>query len=175
MQLQPEQAPDVFFAWKAVCYYQARFAELLKPLQTMFKWVGHDQLCFPADHPSLTNDEYENFQRKRNALREKMREGYISAHKVLNAYEHSYVEFVDNDRPQSFITFFEKSENSYLLLANHVSIATHSLNLWKWYVKQYSPEMVRKPFMELFEGLDTLYGVNHASGQVSAIGNRYAS
>ena len=141
----------------------------------MFKWVRHDQLCFPADHPSLTNDEYENIQRKRNALREKMREGYISAHKVLNAYEHSYVEFVDNDRPQSFITFFEKSENSYLLLANHVSIATHSLNLWKWYVKQYSPEMVRKPFMELFEGLNTLYGVNHAPEPISVIGDRYAS
>ena len=42
-------------------------------------------------------------------------------------------------------------------------------------MKQYSAEMVRKPFMELFEGLNTLYGVNLASGQVSAIGDRYAS
>ena len=175
MQLQPEQAPDVFFAWKAVCYYQVRFAELLKPLQTMFKWVGHGQLCFPADHPSLTNEEYENIQRKRDLLRQKMRDGYISTQKVLNAYEHSYVEFVNNDRPQAFISFLEKSENSYLLLAKHVSIATHSLNLWKWYVKQYNAEMVRKPFMELFEGLNTLYGVNHTPEHVSAQGNRYAS
>lgn len=171
MQLEPARAPDVFFAWKAVCYYQVRFAELLRPLKTMFKWVGHDDLCFPVDHVSLSNEEFKSLQRRRDTLREKMREGYIGAHKVLNAYEHSYNEFVNNDRPQSFISFLEKSENSYLLLANHVSIATHSLNLWKWYVKQYSPEMVKVPFKELFEGLSTLYGTDNPTANV----DRYAS
>ena len=175
MQLEPARAPDVFFAWKAVCYYQVRFAELLKPLKTMFKWAGHDDLCFPVDHVSLSNDEYKGIQRKRETLRQKMREGYIGAHKVLNAYEHSYNEFVNNDRPQSFISFLEESENSYLLLANHVSIATHSLNLWKWYVKQYSPEMVKVPFKELFEGLNTLYGTGNAPDNAAANTKRYAS
>lgn len=47
MQLEPERAPEIFFAWKAVCYYQVRFSGLLEALKTMFQWAGHSQLCFP--------------------------------------------------------------------------------------------------------------------------------
>ncbi|MDD9928490.1 MAG: hypothetical protein OXR03_21905, partial [Rhodospirillaceae bacterium] len=135
MQLEPERAPEIFFAWKAVCYYQVRFSGLLEALKTMFQWAGHNQLCFPIDHVTLSKEEVRNIEEKRTLLREKMREGYVNAHKVLSQYEHSYNEFVENDRPQTFMSFLENAENSYLLLANHVSVATHSVNLWKWYVE----------------------------------------
>ncbi len=159
MQLEPERAPEIFFAWKAVCYYQVRFGDLLDALKTMFQWAGHNQLCFPLDHVTMSGEEIRAIEEKRAILRQKMRDGYINAHKVLSAYEHSYNEFVENDRPQTFMSFLENAENSYLLLANHVSIATHSVNLWKWYVEQYGPEMRRGQFSELFEGLVKLYGV----------------
>lgn len=159
MQLEPERAPEIFFAWKAVCYYQVRFSGLLEALKTMFKWVGHNQLCFPVDHVSLSADEIRNIKEKRSQLRQKMRDGYVNAHKVLSQYEHSYNEFVENDRPQTFMSFLENAEDSYLLLANHVSVATHSVNLWKWYVEQYGGEMRKTQFFELFEGLTMLYGV----------------
>lgn len=168
MQIKPERAPEIFFAWKAVCYYQVRFADLLEPLKIMFQWVGHNQLCFPVDFVSLSDQEQQQIVEKRGILRQRMREGYINANKVLSEYERSYDEFVDNDRPQTFMSFLENAENSYLLLADHVSIATHSVNLWKWYVEQYGPEMRQLQFSELFEGLNTLYGVEkgpaHASG-----------
>lgn len=159
MQLEPERAPEIFFAWKAVCYYQVRFGDLLEALKTMFQWVGHSQLCFPVDHVNLSDEEKQTIKDKRGILRERMREGYIGAHKVLSEYEHSYNEFVDNDRPQTFMSFLENAENSYLLLANHVSIATHSINLWKRYVEQYGAELRSGQFKELFEGLNSLYGV----------------
>lgn len=159
MQLEPERAPEIFFAWKAVCYYQVRFSSLLEPLKTMFQWAGHNQLCFPVDHVSLSKEEVRNIEEKRTILRQKMREGYVNAHKVLSQYEHSYNEFVENDRPQTFMSFLENAENSYLLLANHVSVATHSVNLWKWYVEQYGAELRKVQFAELFEGLTMLYGV----------------
>ena len=60
------------------------------------------------------------------------------------------------------MSFLENAENSYLLLANHVSIATHSVNLWKWYVEQYGGELRHVPFMELFDGLTTLHGVERS-------------
>ncbi len=164
MQLEPERAPEIFFAWKAVCYYQVRFSGLLEPLKTMFQWTGHNQLCFPVDHVSLSNDEIRNIEDKRNQLRQKMRDGYVNAHKVLSQYEHSYNEFVENDRPQTFMSFLENAENSYLLLANHVSVATHSVNLWKWYIEQYGGEMRKTQFSELFEGLTMLYGVESTPG-----------
>jgi hypothetical protein len=165
MQIAPERAPEIFFAWKAVCYYQVRFADLLEALKTMFQWAGHNQLCFPVDHVNLSDREIKTIEEKRSALRQKMRDGYVNAHKVLSAYEHSYNEFVANDRPQTFMSFLENAENSYLLLANHVSVATHSINLWKWYVEQYGPEMRNAQFNELFEGLNMLYGVEQATAK----------
>lgn len=162
MQLAPERAPEIFFAWKAVCYYQVRFEELLEPMKVMFQWVGHNDLCFPVDFVTLSPDEQKRIREKRAQLRKKMREGYIKAMEVLNAYEHSYNEFVSNDRPQTFMSFLENAENSYLLLANHVSIANHSVNLWKWYVEQHGPEMRRVQFGELFEGLNMMYGVERS-------------
>ena len=38
-------------------------------------------------------------------------------------------------------------------------MATHSLNLWRWYVKQYGKVMRSEQFFKLFEGLTMLYGV----------------
>ncbi len=37
MQIQPENAPEVFFAWKAVCYYQVRFNDMLSSLKALFQ------------------------------------------------------------------------------------------------------------------------------------------
>ena len=42
MQIQPENAPEVFFAWKAVCYYQVRYNDMLNSLKALFQWVGHN-------------------------------------------------------------------------------------------------------------------------------------
>ena len=88
-----------------------------------------------------------------------MRDGYIAANKVIAEYEESYNKFVDEDKPNLFMNFLDNSENSYLSLASHVSVATHSLNLWSWYIKQYGKVLRNEQFTELFDGLVMLYGV----------------
>ncbi len=159
MQIPPEKAPEVFFAWKAVCYYQVRFNDMQDNLKALYQWVGHNELCFPVNHVSLLPEEQRKIKDRRASLREKMREGYIAAHKVIGEYESSYNKFVDEDKPNMFMNFLENSENSYLSLASHVSVATHSLNLWRWYVKQHSQVMRHEHFLELFDGLVMLFGV----------------
>ena len=160
MQIEARRAPEVFFAWKAVCYYQVRFDEIIEALKTMFQWVGHNRLCYPSDFISVPKTELKGIEEKRDRLRRRMRDGYVNAHKVLNAYELSYRKFVEQDLPQTFMSFLENAENSYLLLANHVSVATHSVNLWKRYVEQYGGELRYTQFMEVFDGLNALYGVD---------------
>ena len=159
MQIPPEKAPEVFFAWKAVCYYQVRFGEILDELKTLFQWVGHNQLCFPIDFISLPPEEQQRIKARRELLREKMREGYIAANQVINEYEHSYNQFVVEDKPRMFMSFLGNAENSYRGLAAHVSVATHCVNMWKWYVEQHGAEMRHVQFIELFDGLTSLYGV----------------
>ena len=159
MQIATEKAPEVFFAWKAVCYYEVRFDMLQEELRALFQWVGHNQLCYPVNHIILTPEKQHKIKGRRNSLRENMREGYISARQVIDEYERSYDHFVLEDKPQMFLSFLENAENSYLGLAARVSVATHSVNLWKWYVEQYGQVMVHDQFIELFDGLLMLYGV----------------
>ena len=159
MQISPEKAPEVFFAWKAVCYYQVRFNDMLGSLKAMFQWVGHNQLCFPVNHVGLLPEETRKIESRRDSLRQKMRDGYVGAQKVIAEYEDSYNKFLDEDKPNLFMNFLDNSENSDLSLASHVSVATHSLNLWRWYVKQYGQVMRNEQFSELFEGLVMLHGV----------------
>ncbi len=159
MQIQPENAHEVFFALKAVCYYQVRFNDMLNSLKAMFQWVGHNKLCYPMNHLGLLPDEKRKIESRREGLRQKMRDGYIAANKVIAEYEESYNKFVDEDKPNLFMNFLDNSENSYLSLASHVSVATHSLNLWSWYIKQYGKVLRNEQFTELFDGLVMLYGV----------------
>jgi hypothetical protein len=159
MQIAPEMAPSVFFAWKAVCYYQVRFNELIGELKKVFQWVGSDETCFPIDPMRLLPEEQRKIRMRRAALRTKMRNGYIAANAVLNLYDKSYDTFVDEDKPQKFIDFLGNAEKSYLSLAAHVSVATHAVNLWNLYVKQHGARMRYEQFIELFEGMNMLYGV----------------
>lgn len=159
MRIAPEKAPEIFFAWKAVCYYQVRFNELNDALKKVFQWVGNDTICFPTDYVRLAPEEQRKIRMRRGSLREKMREGYIAANAVLREYDDSYDLFVKADKPQKFISFLENAEKSYLGLAAHVSVASHAVNLSEWYIEQYGEAMRYEQFIELFEGMNMLYGV----------------
>ncbi|MDD9903340.1 MAG: hypothetical protein OXT06_07220 [Rhodospirillaceae bacterium] len=167
MQIDAERAPEIFFAWKAVCYYQVRYGELLEDLKTLFKWVGDNNLCFPSDFVTLRYEEKRHLERMRELLRNRMRESYVEANKVLNEYEQSYNLFVHEGQPQGFMSFLQNSDASYLSLASNVSVATHSINLWKWYVEHYGQSMPNENFSELFDGLNNLFGVEYVSEEIT--------
>lgn len=160
MQIEPHRAPEIFFAWKAVCYYQVRFQELRADLRTFFQWVGNNELCFPLDTLGMSEDEKESILGRRDRLRAKMRDAHIKANNVISEYENSYVQFIEEDKPQLFMAFLENSANPYLNLASHVSSATHSINLWKFYMAQFGGQLRRAQFMELFDGLTMLNSIN---------------
>jgi two-component system, chemotaxis family, chemotaxis protein CheY len=159
MQISPDRAPELFFAWKAVCYYQVRFDELAEDLKTFFQWIGNNELCFPANALGVSQNEQDQIIDRRDRLRVKMRDGHITANQVIKNYESSYNQFINADKPKPFMEFLGSSENSYLNLASHVSVATHSNNLWKWYMAQYGAQLRHQQFLELFNGLRMLYGV----------------
>ena len=163
MQIEPHRAPEIFFAWKAVCYYQVRFQELGEDLRTFFQWVGNNELCFPLDTLGMSEDEKESILERRERLRVKIREAHIKANHVITEYENSYNQFIVDDKPQLFMAFLENSANSYLNLAAHVSSATHSINLWKFYMSRFGGQLRRAQFMELFDGLTMLNSIKRTA------------
>src|SRR3546814_163224 len=40
LEISADRAPDLFFAWKAICYYQARFEDFLPRLRDFYGWLG---------------------------------------------------------------------------------------------------------------------------------------
>lgn len=167
MQIPPEKAPEVFFAWKAVCFYQMRFEEMTGRLKEMLRWVGSDRLCGPANTVGMLPEEQRILRIKRRELRERMRESYMSCTKVLSLYERSYNAFVEEDKPQAFMAFLGNSEKSYLNLATHVSVATHCANLWQRYIDDYGLTLRNEQFFELFDAIVMLYG-NSKPGEEEA-------
>jgi hypothetical protein len=94
-----------------------------------------------------------------------MRDGYVAANAVLAEYDRSYDMFVHEDQPKKFIGFLDNAERSYLNLAAHVSVATHAVNMFGWYAEHYGDLMRYEQFIELFEGLNMLYGVENVVEQ----------
>ena len=158
MQISAEKAPEVFFAWKAVCYFQVRFREMESRLRKMFQWVGDDSLCSPRNSIGLLPEEQRTLRIRRRQIREQMRDSYEACNKLIGLYERSYDAFVENDNPQAFIGFLDNSERSYLTLATHVSIATHCLKLWEQYIDAFGLSLRNEQFFELFDALVMLCG-----------------
>ena len=71
LQISPDEAPNLFFAWKAVCYYQLRFDQLIESMKTMFQCIGNDQLCFPMNSMQLSKSQKNKLVERRTALRKK--------------------------------------------------------------------------------------------------------
>jgi hypothetical protein len=164
LQIAPEQAPDMFFAWKAVFYYQVRFNEIAEDLKGLFHWIGNNQLCFPANSMEMAEEKQNQLLERRGRLRVKMREAHVEANQLIAKYENSYDQFVNADNPQPFINFLGNSANSYLSLAAHVSTSTHCINLWKYYMEQHGAELHQQQFNELFDGLALLNAVKRVGG-----------
>ncbi len=101
MQIDADRAPEIFFAWKAVCYYQVRFGDLLEELKALFKWVGSNTLCCPSDYVALRHDDKKRIEGLRENLRMKLRDSYIEANRVLAEYEESYNLFVHEGKQQA--------------------------------------------------------------------------
>tara|TARA_Y100001934_G_scaffold201275_1_gene237302 strand:+ start:506 stop:1057 length:552 start_codon:yes stop_codon:yes gene_type:complete len=133
MQISAEKAPEVFFAWKAVCYYHVRFREMEVRLRKVLQSVGDDSLCSPRNSIRMLPEE----QRTLRIRRRQIRDSYEACNKLIGLYERSYDAFVENDNPEAFIGFLDNSEWSYLTLATHVSIATHCLNLWEQFIDAF--------------------------------------
>lgn len=130
MDIPPHQAPEMFFAWKAVCFYQAQF-ELRKPeLLAFFAWVGDDNLALPLDVMRLTRSDREQVERNLGNLREHMRQSYQKVTTILETYEDSYQRFVEHHEPAPFKEFLATADSHYQELAACLSAATHAAKVW---------------------------------------------
>ena len=163
MEISPERAPEQFFAWKAICYYQVQFQDNLPRLKTFFTWLGDDRKSVPIDWGRLMPDDRDRVEYALMGLRDNVRDTYRSINFVLNNYEQSYRSFIEDNQPRAFKDFLSHADDDYTNLATCLSANIHALNVWTKMIQQHGPRFRYEQFNELVDTLSILYDMRRAN------------
>lgn len=157
MDIPEERAPELFFAWKAICYYQVQFEDFLPQMKTFFSWLGDDKLAIPVDWVRLMPDDRDRVEYSLLGLRDKVRDTYRSIKLVLSNYEQSYRSFINDNQPRAFKDFLSTADEDYTNLATCLSANIHALNIWSKTIDTYGKRLRYEQFNELSDTLSILF------------------
>lgn len=157
MEIPPDRAPELFFAWKAICYYQVQFEDYLSELKQFFSWLGDDKTAVPLDWARLMPDDRDRVEFSLLGLRDKVRDTYRSMKSVLSNYEQSYRGFIEHNQPRAFKDFLSTADDDYTNLATCLSANIHALNTWSKMIDAYGNRLRYEQFSELVDTLSILY------------------
>ena len=171
MAIPPERAPELFFAWKAICYYQVQFDDYLPRLKNLFTWLGDDKTSIPVDWARLMPEDRDRVEYSLMGLRDKVRETFGSIRTVLNNYEQSYRAFIELNQPGAFKDFLSHADEDYTNIATCLSANIHALDMWTKMMRQYGQKLNYEQFSELVDTLSILYDMRQSSaGHMRQVG-----
>lgn len=163
MDMPSDRAPELFFAWKAICYYQVQFSEVEPELRKLFAWIGDPQTALPRDMASLRPDAQAQIQQDLKALRERLRENYLSIVQILKNYEDSYREFIGQSKPLRFKEFLGHADNHYNDLAACLSSNSHAINLLHDQFRRGGAQLQGEQYRHLLDCLLGVFGIETAT------------
>jgi len=164
MEIPPERAPELFFAWKAICYYQVQFDDYLPRLKTFFTWLGDDKAPIPVDWVRLIPEDRDRVEYSLLGLRDKVRDTYRSIKIVLDNYEQSYRSFIELNQPRAFKDFLSHADDDYTNLATCLSANIHALEMWTRMMSMHGKRLRYEQFNEMVDTLSILYDMRRPSG-----------
>lgn len=157
MEISEDRAPELFFAWKAICYYQVQFEDYLPQMKEFYAWLGDDKMAMPSDWARLMPDDRDRVEYSLLGLRDKVRDTYRSIRFVLSNYEKSYCAFIELNQPRAFKDFLSKADEDYTNLATCLSANIHALNTWQNMIDTYGQRLRYEQISELFDTLSILF------------------
>lgn len=160
MEMPPDRAPDLFFAWKAICYYQVQFCEVEPSLRKLFAWIGNPKTALPIDFGGLRHEVQDQINRDLKTLRTLFRDNYASIVGTLKTYEDSYREFIDANKPAPFKEFLANADRHYVDLAACLSGNTHAINLLQDQIGRMGAQMYSDQHRQLLDCMLGVFGVD---------------
>lgn len=164
MDIPPARAPELFFAWKAICYYQVQFDDYLPRMKNFFTWLGDDRLSVPIDWGRLMPEDRDRVEYSLLGLRDKVRDTYRSITHVLNTYEQSYRSFIEYNEPRAFKDFLSHADENYTNIATCLSANIHAFNIWSKMVSAHGKRLRYEQFNELVDTLSILFDMRRPNG-----------
>jgi len=162
MDIPRERAPELFFAWKAICYYQAQSRALEPSLKRLFQWIGDPRTALPIDLTNLRKELRDQLEAEITLLKQRMREYYLETASILEIYEESYQQFIDKGNPVPFKRFLGDAQEQFLALAACLSANAHAVNLIEDQLRRGGPQVYAAQHRELLDCLLTIYGIDRA-------------
>lgn len=166
MEMPPERAPELFFAWKAICYYQVQFSEVEPALRRLFAWIGDAKTALPVDFGGLRTEAQHQIKRDLKHLRARLRENYLSIVELLNLYEDSYREFIEGSKPGPFKRFLSEADTHYVDLAACLSSNSHAINLLQDQIGRTGAQIYSDQHRELIDCMLGVFGVDAQSADL---------
>lgn len=164
MEIPADRAPELFFAWKAICYYQVQFEERLDEIKQFFVWLGDDKTAVPVDWGRLMPDDRDRVEYMLMGLRDKVRQTYRTMKHVITTYEHSYRAFIEENQPRAFKEFLSHADDDYTNLATCLSANIHAINTWSNMTGTYGNKLRYDQFSELIDTLSILFDMRRQAG-----------
>jgi len=162
MKIPHHRAPELFFAWKAICYYQAQFRAIEPSLKRLFQWIDDPRTALPIDLMTLRDELRDQVDAEITLLKQRMREYYRETVTILENYENSYQQFIGNGNPEPFKRFLGNAQEQFLTLAACLSANAHAVNLVEDQWRRGGPQVYAVQHRELLDCLMTIYGIDRA-------------
>ena len=162
MDIPHDRAPELFFAWKAICYYQAQSRALEPALKKLFQWIGDARTALPIDLMTLREELRDQIDTEITLLKQRMREYYRETVSILDIYEDSYLQFIEHGNPEPFKRFLGDAQEQFHALAACLSANAHAINLIEDQVRRGGPQVYAVQHRELLDCLLTIYGIDRA-------------
>lgn len=170
MSIKPEKAPDIFFAWKAVCFYQAEFERRLPVIRDLLVWLNDNSLAQPIDAGRMVRSERQRLEAERDKVRERARYSLQKIISTLHQYEDSYKHFVENGEPYLFKEFLASADDHYQEIAACLSAATHATKAWGEAIEKYGEHLNQAKYTALMRTLAILFDAKIHNPELRAAG-----
>jgi hypothetical protein len=165
-----DKAPDLFFAWKAICYYQSKYRSIEPSLKSFFAWIGGKETSVPQDFATLPPEMRDTIAYSVRVLRGRLRQNHAEVTEILSDYETGYDAFIADGNPARFKAFLADADRHCLRLAAGLAAHAHSINLVYDLTSRWGNVLPSRPYFEVLDGLKTVYGTGEARGADFAAG-----
>lgn len=127
MQLQADDAPGIFYAWKGVIYYDFLRAKQRDRWKEYAAFLGKDTV--PTD--VIPKEQREDLNSLVAMARSLFKQRWMRIEKILSDYNKAYdLLFKERESPAPFIDFLRESPGQFFSLGDSISSIDHAIEVW---------------------------------------------
>jgi hypothetical protein len=127
MQLQVDEAPGIFYAWKGVIYYDFLRTKQRERWKDYASFLGKDTV--PTD--VVPKENREDLDALVAMARSMFKQRWMRIEKILADYNNAYdALFKDRTSPAPFIEFLRGSPKHFFSLGDCISSIDHAIEVW---------------------------------------------